>query len=287
MTNEPQEIRPADILQRTQAGVAVSRLAETIGRQIDPGGTPYAKMRLGYVTAFDPTTWTCTALIGDLLTPVSGIAVLADVLPAVEAAAMFAQTGGNSTTEYILIGMLPKDAGTPTYGKTWRIRKPSDQGVLNSASAVADTALKFTGQAGRSYLVDAVLIVTKVGTEQVSDFRLGWIMPSGTTWSGGAAGPIATLGPSLDSSQTTGAGANWRAYSNTVGTLPYGVDVRTDTGVESYGIAVHWKGSIKMGATAGVCSMAWAQAVAGGGGITTTVKEGSTLSVDMTSEFLL
>lgn len=284
---EPQEVRPTDILQKAQTSQAVSRLADVIGRQIDPGGTPYAKMRLGYVTAFDPVTWTCTALIGDLLTPISGIAVLGNVLPPIEAAALFAQTGGKSTTEYTLIGSLAKDAGTPTYGQTWRIRKAADQSVLNSASAVPDTHLNFIGQAGRNYLVDALLIITKTGTEQLSKFKLGWIMPSGTTWSGGAVGPIQTLAASLDSSQSTGAGANWRAYSNTVGTLPYGIDVRTDTGVESYGVLIHWKGSIKMGATSGTCSLAWAQQVAGGGGITTRVKEGSTLAVDMTTEYTL
>jgi hypothetical protein len=287
MTNEPQEVRPADILQKAQTTLSVSRLAETIGRQIDPGGTAYAKMRLGYVTAFDPATWTCTALIGDLLTPIPNVPVLAGVLPAIEAPGLFAQTGGSSTTEYTLMGTLPKDPGTPTYGQMWRIRKSADQGVLNSASAVPDTELNFLGQAGRNYLVDALLIITKTGTEQLSKFKLGWIMPSGTTWSGGAVGPIQTLAASLDSSQSTGAGANWRAYSNTVGTLPYGIDVRTDTGVESYGVLVHWKGSIKMGATSGTCSLAWAQQVAGGGGITTRVKEGSTLSVDMTTEYTL
>jgi hypothetical protein len=287
MTNEPQEIRPADILQRSQTSLSVSRLAETIGRQVEPGGTPYAKVRLGYVTAFDPATWTCTALIGDLLTPVPGIAVLADVLPAIESAAMFAQTGGSSTTEYILIGMLPKDAGTATYGKTWRIRKSADQGVLNSSTAVADTELNFRGQAGRNYLVDAFVIITKTGTEQLSKFKLGWILPSGATWSGGAIGPIQTLAASLDSSQSTGAGVNWRAHVNDTGTFPYGIDVRTDTGVESYGVLVNWKGSVKMGATSGTCSIAWAQQVAGGGGITTRVKEGSTLAVDMTTEYTL
>src|SRR5690349_10200021 len=127
---EPQIVHPADILQKAQSAQAVNRLADTIGRQIDPGGTPYAKMRLGYVTAFDPATWTCTAVIGDLLTPITGIAVLAEVMPAVQGAAMFAQTGGKSTTQYILIGSLPKDSGTPTYGKTWRIRKPAEQSVL-------------------------------------------------------------------------------------------------------------------------------------------------------------
>lgn len=279
-------VRSAQILQQAQSGAATSRLAEIIKRQARPLGTPYAKVRLGYITAFDPATWTCTALIGDLLTVIPNIPVLGNVLPSIEATGMFAQTGGDSTTEYTLLGMLPKDPGTPTYGQSWRIRKTADQAVTNSASAVADTHLNFLGQAGRTYLVDAVLIVTKTGTEVATDLRLGWIMPSGTTWSGGATGPIAALGASLDSSQSTGAGANWRAYSNTVGTLPYGVDARTDTGAESYGILINWKGSIKMGSTSGTVSLAWAQQAAGVG-ITTRVKEGSTLAVDMTAEYTL
>lgn len=285
MTIEPQEVRPADILQQTQTSQAVNRLAETLGRQIDPGGTPYAKMRLGYVTAFDPATWTCTATISDLLTPIPGIAVLADVLPTIESAAIFAQTGGSSTTQYILIGMLPKDAGTPTYGKTWRIRKPAEQAVLASASAIADDALFFYAQAGRSYIYDALLLVSQNGTTLAADVRAGWILPSGASFSGGAIGPISSLASSSSSQESTGAGTNWRAQVNTTGTFPYGTDPNA-TGTENFPIMVRMQGTIKMGATAGVCSVAWAQQTAQGG-ITTRVKEGSFLKVDMTSEFLL
>lgn len=282
---DPTIVRPKDILQKAQSAQAVNKLADTIGRQIEPGGTPYAKMRLGYVTAFDPVTWTCTALIGDLLTPVSGIAVLAEVMPAVEGAAMFAQTGGKSTTQYILIGTLPKDSGTPTYGRTWRVRKPAEQSVLNSASAIADNDLFFYGQAGRSYIYDVLLLVSQNGTTTAADVKAGWILPSGATFSGGAIGPISSLAQSNSSQESTGAGTNWRAQVNTTGTFPYGTDPNT-TGTENYPIMVRMQGTIKMGATAGTCSVAWAQQTAQGG-ITTKIKEGSFLKVDMTSEYLL
>lgn len=285
MSQEPNLVRPADILQSAKASASVGRVAEIIGRQIDPGGTPYGKVRLGYVQTFDPATWTCTALIGDLLTVLPGIPVLGHICPANESAAMFLQTSVGGKTEYLLIGTMPKDPGTPTYGQTWRIRKTAEESVLNSASAISDAELRFTGQAGRTYLYDALLLVTQNGTTTAADVRAGWALPSGATFSGGAIGPISSLAQSNSSSESTGAGVNWRAQINTVGTFPYGTDPNTG-GTENYPIMVRLQGSIKMGATPGICAVAWAQQTAQGG-ITTRVKEGSFLKVDMTSEYTL
>jgi hypothetical protein len=286
---EPKVVHPSAILSNAKALVDTTRLADTLSRQIDPGGTPDAKIRLGYVTSFDPSTWTVTATIGDPLTPIPNVPVLAHVLPAIEAPALFAQTGGNSTTEYALMGMLPKDPGTPTYGQTWRVRKTAQQSITNSASVISDTDLLFYGQAGRTYLFEILTIVTKTGTEVISDFQLGWTMPTGATWSGGGPGPISTIAGigNSTSQETTGAGANWRAFSNAVGSLPYGVEANVTDGSESGAVSIMFHGSLKMGATSGVCNVVWAQRAAGGGGITTRVKEGSYLKVDMTSEYTL
>lgn len=280
---EPNIVQPAELLQRAQASTSVSRLAETIGRQIDPGGTPYAKMRLGYVTAFDSATWTCTALIGDLLTPIPNIPVLGNVLPAIEAAGLFAQTGGDRTTEYTLVGMLPKDPGTPTYGQVWRIRKPSAETITN-ASSNDDDHLRFYGQAGRTYLFEALLIAQQnTGTDM--DIKVGWSMPSGTTWCGGGPGPIATIAAgSADAS--TGAGSNWRARMNsTGGLLPFGIEPSSGPGVDGPLDLIPLHGSIKMGATSGLCIISWGQNTPATA--STTVREGSYLKVDMTSEYTL
>lgn len=276
----PKIVRPDQILRKAQSAVLTNQLAGAIQRRITPPGTPAAKVRLGYVQAFDPLTWTCTALIGDLLTSIPNIAVLGHLYPPIESAAMFLQTGGDSTTEYILIGTMSKDSGTPTYGQTFRIRKTADQGVLNSSASQFDADLKFTAQAGRCYLVEVLAIVSKTGTEIASDFKLGLSMPAGASWSGGGLGPISSLAGGT-AQESTGAGANWRAFSNTTGFLVYGADINNQA------ISVQFHGSVKMGATPGLVQVFWGQNVAGGGGITTTVKEGSYLKADMTTEYVL
>jgi len=285
---EPQLVDPARILAQARANIAASGLADAIQRQVSPPGTPPAKMRLGYVQSFDPTTWTCTAFIGDLLTPIPNIPVLGNVLPASESSAIFLQTGGESTTQYVLVGTMSKDAGTPTYGQTWRIRKTADQIVTNSSTAVPDTALAFTGQAGRVYIYDALLIVTQNGTTNAADLKAGWSLPAGATWSGGAIGPISSLAGSGLAGESTGAGANWRAYSGATGTLPYGTDpfLSGSHPEDNYAIHVRLEGTIEMGSTSGLCSVAWAQQTAQAS-INTTVKKGSFLKVDMTSEYTL
>jgi hypothetical protein len=285
MTGEIRVVHPQDVLRSLEASRATNRLADTLSRQASPGGTPYSKTRLGYVTAFDPSTWTVTALIGDLLTPIPGIAALGEVLPAVEAPGMFLQTGGDGTTEYTLIGMLPKDSGTPTYGQTWRLRTQADQTIANSGPTVgADAYLKFYGQAGRTYIFDLCLIVAQSSPTNTIDFVLDWILPSGATWSGG--GPRTSLSIATGTgSDSTGASANWRAYSNETNPIAYGIEGSSTLGLFDRPDAVMLKGTVKMGATSGLCSVGWAQNSPQA--VSTRVEEGSYLKVDMTSEYTL
>lgn len=275
----PKIVKPAEILAGVQAGTTRSRLAGKLLRRIEPAGTPTAKVRLGFVVAFDATTWTVTALIGDQLTQVSGIPVLAGVVPVIECAGQFVQVGGDSTTEYTLLGMLGKGPGII------RIRKPADQSVTNSTVLQSDNDLRFYALAGRTYLFDIYVVVMKTGTEVVTDLKLGWIMPSGTTWSGGGPGPSTALTENVNVAtqalETNNIGANWRAFSNVVGQLPYGVDA------SGRGVGIQFLGSLKVGATSGLCTVVWGQNGTPGGGITTTVKEGSYLKADMTSEYTL
>lgn len=280
---EPMIVRPEAVLQQVRTGASVKRVAEVMQRLVDPGGTPYGKVRLGYVQAFDPATWTCTALVSDLLTPIPNIAVLGDHYPPVESPGIFLQTGGQGTTEYILIGTLPKDPGTSTYGQMFRVRKTADEDRTNSGTLTADTQLKFYGQAGRTYLCDIMLIVCQNSINNM-DIDIGWILPSGTTWSGGGPGPISTIAPGT-SLESSGAGANWRAGFSTSGALPYGVEVSGTNGVFGPALGIHFHSSIKMGATSGICSVAWNQHTALTA--TTRVREGSYLRADMTAEYTL
>jgi len=272
-------VRSAELLAGVRADTGLQRFAQKLLTKTDPPGTPYSKVRLGFVTGYDPATHTCTAKIGDQTVSVSGIPILAGATPVLNAAGQFLQVSSERTTQYTLIGMLLQAPGS------FRIRKTADQVVTNSATAVQDTHLKFYGLAGRSYIYDVLLLVAQNGTTLLSDVRAGWIMPSGATFSGGAIGPISSLAASASGSESTGAGSNWRAQVNTVGTFPYGTDPHP-TGpdpTDNYPIMVRMQGSLKLNSTAGWCYVAWAQQTAQPS-INTTVKEGSFLKVDITSE---
>jgi hypothetical protein len=273
---EPREVRPAEILAAAQATASVRGLSQKILQKTDPDGTPAAKVRLGLVVAVDTATWTCTALIGDQLTQVPGIPVLAGVVPVVECAGQFVQVGD----QYTLIGMLAKGPAAV------RIRKTANQSIFNTGSATADNDLKFYGVAGRSYIFDAMLIVFQnTGTNSL-DIKVGWSsLPAGATWSGGGPGPATAIANSLSGTEGP-ASANWRAAFSTTGVLlPYGVEGSSGVGVDGVSVVVPFQGTIKMGATSGLCTLGWTQN--GPATATTTVREGSFLKADMTSEYTL
>lgn len=279
-------VSPSQILANARATSAVKRVADVIGRQIESDGVPAAKVRLGYVNTYYPATHTVDAIIGDLVTTIPNVPVLQGVLPITGQAALFAQVTRNGQTEYTLLGPL---GGSVTSGNAGpgivRIRKTTDQGILNSSVSQSDNEMKFYAQANRSYIYEIMCIVVKTGSETASDFKLGWLMPTGATWSGGGPGPISSMAASSNAGETTGAGANWRAGVNQTGTYAYGVDADPGGGT-SYGIIVMAHGTIKMSSTPGVCTVIWGQQTAGGGGITTTVKSGSYVKVDITSELV-
>lgn len=271
MTDDTRIVKPAEILAKAQAQSTTNQLAKKLLLQSDPPGTPAAKTRLGYVVAFDAATWTCTALIGDQLTQVPEIPVLAGVVPVIECAGMFQQVGD----QYTLFGMLNKGPGQV------RIRKAADQTINNQATMTNDTELKFWGVAGRSYLMEALILALQNSVTVVVDFKLGWNLPSGATWSSGGLGPVQAIG--IGNSEEVGASANFRGYSNIASgtSIPFGMEPDTSNRASTFQL----HGSIKMGATSGWCNVAWAQRV--NSAINTTVKEGSYLKVDITSEYTL
>lgn len=273
---DPRTVDPAALLAGVRTGADVSKVSQKLLSKIDPPGTPYAKVRLGYVTGYDPLTHTCTAKIGDQTVSISGIPVLAGVQPVLNASGHFVQVSNEKTTEYTLIGMLMKSPATI------RIRKPAIQSINNTGPGmVADTDLAFYGQAGRAYLFEALAVVTQNTATNTLDLVLGWILPSGATWTGGGPGPISSIATGT-AVESTGAGANWRAFVGNVGGITYGVEGSSGAGLYDRPDSIMLHGSIKMGGTSGLCSLAWSQA--GPANATTRVNEGSYLKADMTSE---
>jgi hypothetical protein len=269
---DPRLVKPAEILARMQGSTSIGKLASKIQRGIEPPGTPDGKFRLGFVVSFDPTTWTVTALIGDQLTQVPNIPVLAGVVPVAECAAYFGQVSGGSTTEYTLLGMLPKGPSSV------RIRKTADQNINNSATLINDNDLKFYALAGRTYLFEAFVVaaVNSASTAPL-DIKLAWGLPSGATWTGGGPGPDpAITNTGVGSTKWFGLVAATTAATG-FGTIPFNA-VLIPT-------LIPFQGSIKMGATSGMCNLMWAQQTAQAA--TTVVYEGSYLKADMTSEYTL
>lgn len=270
----PEQVNPARLLQDVRGRAQISRVAKNLSRRIDPPGTPFAKTRIGYVTAFDPQTWTVSATIGDQLTTITGIPAVSNIQPIIDAAGLFTEVSREGTTQYTLIGMLVRE-GADRGGACVRVRKTANQGVNNSTAIQLDADLKFYGLPGRTYIADYRLVMSmNFASNTTADFKYGWSLPTGASWTGGGPGPVASSAVSADRQATP----SWKAFINTVGSTEYG-SIATTAGDP---VVYEWNGTIKMGATPGWCTVTWGQFVAVSG--TTTVHEGSFLRADMTSE---
>lgn len=96
-----QVVNPAQLLAAAKTDISLRNMAAKL-QPPNPMGTPYAKIRIGFLSAIDIATWTCTAYFSDLLTPIPGIPILDGVAAHPDGLAMFAQVAN----EYTLIGLL-------------------------------------------------------------------------------------------------------------------------------------------------------------------------------------
>lgn len=276
-------VKPSEVLSKLAVESQTAGLSGKLQRIIAPEGTPDAKVRLGYVMSFDPATWTVTAMIGDALTQITGIPALAGFQPMVEQAGMFLQTGGDGTTQYTLIGMLGQGS---TGGGAVRVRKSADQSTTNTTTLGADSHLNFYAQSERSYIFEAQVFVRQNSTTAVN-FNIGWILPTGATYTIGGTGP--TISPTLGSLSLLTASGQYRAGVGSVSgdKLAFGVEV-TNQANGTYSTQhshVHVTGVITLAATSGLCSLGWCQNT-GVAGVGTQVRAGSWLKVDATGELL-
>lgn len=274
-------VKPQQVLANLQRDAQLLKLSNKLQTFKDPGGTPDAKIRLGYVSAFDPQTWTVTAQIGDQVTAIPNIQVLGHVVPMIGQAGMFAQTGGDKTSQYTMIGVLTQGN---TGGTSVRVRKAADQTVTNSATLGADTELRFYAQSERSYLFEAQLFVRQNSVVTNLDFNVGFILPTGATYCIGGSGP--DIGIAIGNASQATSTTQYRAFiDSTNDKLAFGVEPATTGGVyDFHTVSILVSGSIKMSATSGLCSLAWCQNIAAAA--STQLRAGSWLKVDATSELL-
>jgi hypothetical protein len=138
--------------------------------------------------------------------------------------------------------------------------KPADESIASSTTLQNDDDLRLAVQADVTYWVQAHLIYEASTT---SDLQLGWLFPTGSTftWVSDALGTGAT-GSTDIVSRTRQAGSG--------GSAPGGVGAGTPV------VAVP-KGVLQVGPSAGFLRLRWAQQVSSG--TATVVKAGSLLTI--------
>jgi hypothetical protein len=275
-------VKPSEILSKLAVEAQTAGLSNKLQRLTAPAGTPDAKVRVGYVMAFDPATWTVTAMVGDSITQITGIPALAGFQPMIQQAGLFLQAGGDGTTQYTLIGMLGQGS---TGGGAVRVRKAADQSVTNTATLGADSELAFYAQSERSYIFEAQLFVRQNSTVATLDLNVGWLLPAGATYTIGGSGPDTSIAGG--NASLASASGQYRAGLAAVSgdKLAFGVEPATTGGTYDFHIVSVWvAGCITMGATSGLCSVGWCQNI--GAAASTQVRAGSWLKVDATNELL-
>lgn len=233
-------VSPAAILAGARNDSAIRHLAEKIQRPNTDTGTPFAKTRIGFISAVDYTTWTCTAYFTDLTSPIPGIPMIGEVAAVASAQGVFTQVGN----QYTLIGILTRGASRVA------VVKSAIQSRVSSTALTLDNHLKFWGLSDRSYIFEATLFVglTIVGGAE-TNINAGLNMPTGATAS--FAGP--RMDPAIVGGGFSGAG-DWGVSLNgiTNAVLNYNVvPSATPTVVTA-------RGSILMGPTAGLVTVVWA-----------------------------
>lgn len=267
---EPKMVQPALILAKARSDAALRGVADKLILPAKDIGTPYTKMRLGWVTLVNLDNWTCTAYIGDQGTSLPNLQMAANSRPVQNAMGVFLQVGD----EYTLMGMLMRDTvGGPSLGGAdHRVRKPTNLARNTTSTIAADPDLRFFAEAGRSYLCEVAACVSQTSTNAAVDFKMGVTGPSGFSWTGGADGP------DLGITAAVGSG-NWAALIGAAGaTLSFGL-----IPVANSPVLISFKFSVNMGTTGGYVSFAWAQN-ASSPTTDTTVHAGSWIKADVTAE---
>lgn len=269
-------VQTQEILAKAQRESSTRNLSQKLLQQIEGDGVPYAKTRLGWIQSVNYDLWTCTALIGDQVVPVPDIPMASNARPVSLTVGIFTQVGD----QYILLGVLMRDTNTAAAqvaGGTFAVRKTLAETRQNSSTPSADNELFFYGVAGRSYVVQTMLIFSLNSTFAGVDMLVGMTGPTGTgmRWSGGANGP--------DISVATASGSpNFTGVVGSLGTfLPYGYDVSA----ANKNTMVPFLASVTMGTTGGRVSLAWAQNSSSGNIL--SLLPGSWLRADVTNEITI
>lgn len=144
--------------------------------------------------------------------------------------------------------------------------KQADESVNNSTTLQGDDELNVPVVASTNYKVDAhILAADALGTSM--DLKVAWTQPTGCVLDLAVVGPHTSWNASAGNLEV-----EWSGWQNETGSLTASRSFgSTNSAVFSY----HFRGTLRVGTTAGFLRLQWAQNTATVGNL--TVKAGSSL----------
>jgi hypothetical protein len=157
--------------------------------------------------------------------------------------------------------------GNPTIslgaGGVTVIKKPTDQSITNSSTLQDDADFQFAAAANVWYLVHCYMVL--VATSTTPDWKFAWSLPAGAS--------VLAFAPEWNQSV-----AAWNNVS--VASSPAAINTGTLVqGSNNNTHAMNFVAILQIAGTPGTAKLQWAQNTAGGVGVTSTVKAGSTMLI--------
>lgn len=172
-----QVVKPALLLAAAKTDISLRNMASKL-QPPNPTGTPTAKIRIGFLSAIDVATWTCTAYFSDLLTPIPGIPMLDGVQARPDGLAMFTQVAN----EYTLIGLLGR-ASSHSLREVATASVATDNNLGTGVEVQRLQATIVEAKVGLKYRVRATAMPLSDAVGAYTQGRLRW-----NTVSGGVTG---------------------------------------------------------------------------------------------------
>jgi hypothetical protein len=167
-------------------------------------------------------------------------------------------SAGQKLTAAALIAILPVPA-----------IKTADESLASSTTLQNDNELVCVGAANTNYKVDLALLATEA-TGTGIDIKLAFTQPTGCVLD------LAVVAPHLGWVSSAGAQleVEWAGWQAETGTTTSAKSFGTLNGVN---FSYHFRGTWRVGSTAGSLQLQWAQNTSAGGNL--TVKSGSSLII--------
>jgi len=145
--------------------------------------------------------------------------------------------------------------------------KAADENVISSTTLQNDDELFISVDANITYAIDARIIVIEASGNAI-DWKCAWTYPSGALFDMAVVAPHTAWNASAANVEI-----EWAAWQNETSSPSSSKNFGTATTAFSY----HFRGVLRVGATAGTFQLQWAQANSTAANV--TVKSGSSLTL--------